>query len=239
MPEAGRADAPNKRPQGPDRQPSEDGAPAQSRVERRKAATRQALLNAGQRMLADGTANSASIQDITDAADIGFGSFYNHFEDKAALFEAAAEQVFEHWGDYLDHSAPDSTDPAVIYATAFRQSGRMLIAHPVEARLVVQHGLRLLDSGVGLGPRARRDLSAAVTSGRFTIANANIELALSKTAGYLFALIHTWLLEPDLVGVEEIDDAVEELMRAFGIKPGEAKRLAHSPLKELAPPQLA
>jgi len=30
---------------------------------------------------------AASIQEITDTADIGFGSFYNHFESKDQLFQ--------------------------------------------------------------------------------------------------------------------------------------------------------
>jgi AcrR family transcriptional regulator len=32
-----------------------------------------------------------SIQEITEAADIGFGSFYNHFESKEQLFRTASE----------------------------------------------------------------------------------------------------------------------------------------------------
>ncbi len=75
-----------------------------SRPERRKARTTQALLDAARRMLADGSAKTASIQDITDAADVGFGTFYNHFEDKEQLFQAAAEQLLEQWAAYLDHT---------------------------------------------------------------------------------------------------------------------------------------
>ncbi len=47
-------------------------APA-SRLDRRKARTRQALIEAAARLIAEGPGEGASIQEITDKADIGFG----------------------------------------------------------------------------------------------------------------------------------------------------------------------
>jgi hypothetical protein len=41
----------------------------------------------------------ASIQEITDAAAIGFGSFYNHFESKEQLFQTASQEVSSGGGD--------------------------------------------------------------------------------------------------------------------------------------------
>jgi len=62
-------------------------ATAGSRLERRKAQTRQKLVDAARAMLADNRAPRASIQDITEAADVGFGSFYNHFTSKDDLLK--------------------------------------------------------------------------------------------------------------------------------------------------------
>src|SRR5579859_1853945 len=56
------------------------GPPKVSRLDRRKARTRQALIDAAVRLIAEGRGDRASIQEITEEADIGFGSFYNHFE---------------------------------------------------------------------------------------------------------------------------------------------------------------
>lgn len=203
-----------------------------SRLARRKAVTRQALLDAGRRMLADGTAAAASIQDITNEADVGFGTFYNHFEDKDEFFSAAAQQVLEQWGNYLDHDPPETDDTAVVFVTAFRRSGRMLITHPEEARLLYQSGFALLDAPVGLAPRVRRDIQAAMAAGRFTLPGNDVELAVSKTAGYLFALLRSWLMSPKSVDVQVIDEASAELLRAFGIRPAEARRLAHVALPD-------
>ena len=66
------------------------GAPRVSRLDRRKARTRQALIDAAVRLIAEGRGDRASIQEITEEADIGFGSFYNHFDSKEQLFGTCA-----------------------------------------------------------------------------------------------------------------------------------------------------
>ena len=63
---------------------SANGALPTNRLDRRKARTRQALVDAAIRLIAEGRGERASVQEITEAADIGFGSFYNHFESKAS-----------------------------------------------------------------------------------------------------------------------------------------------------------
>lgn len=52
-----------------------------NRLERRKQRTRESLIHAAQAFIAVGKLN-APILDITQAADVGMGSFYNHFESK-------------------------------------------------------------------------------------------------------------------------------------------------------------
>ena len=84
-----------------------------SRGQRRKAATRQKLIDAAREMLAAGTAADASIQEVTDAADVGFGSFYNHFSSKTELFEAAVTDVLEELGALFDRLSVDVADPAL------------------------------------------------------------------------------------------------------------------------------
>jgi AcrR family transcriptional regulator len=62
-----------------------------NRLDRRKARTRAALIRAAQTLIAEGRTN-VPILEITQAADVGMGSFYNHFETKEQLFEAAVEE---------------------------------------------------------------------------------------------------------------------------------------------------
>ncbi len=48
-------------------------------------------MSAARALLTSRDPGGVSIQEITDAADLGFGSFYNHFTSKQELFEVAVE----------------------------------------------------------------------------------------------------------------------------------------------------
>src|ERR1700719_3100554 len=92
----------------------EGDAPRAARLDRRKARTRQALVDAAVRLIAEGRGDRASVQEITEAADIGFGSFYNHFDSKDQLFETASTEVLERWGRMIDRASAGLSDPAEV-----------------------------------------------------------------------------------------------------------------------------
>jgi AcrR family transcriptional regulator len=142
-------------------------ASAVSRLDRRKARTRQALIDAAVRLIAAGRGERASIQEITEQADVGFGSFYNHFPSKEELFLAASSDVLERWGQMIDQACAAISDPAEVFAVSFRISARLGWTHPEIARFLLGAGLDLLDAPNGLAPRARRDIKAAQAAGRF------------------------------------------------------------------------
>src|SRR5690242_1801726 len=170
-----------------------------TRLDRRKARTRQALIDAAVRLIAEGRGERSSIQEITEAADIGFGSFYNHFESKDELFRTASEEILERWGRMIDQACAGIDDPAVVFATSFRISGRLGWTHPDLARFITGAGLELLDIPHGLAPRALRDIKLGQAAGRFTFPHADI--ALSTTAGALLGLLQVHQQHP-----EQIDD---------------------------------
>ena len=144
------------------------GPPRVSRLDRRKARTRQALIDAAVRLIAEGRGDRASIAEITEEADIGFGSFYNHFDSKEQLFATASEEVLERWGQLIDRAAAGITDPAELFAVGTRISGRLGWTHPDIAGFLTGMGLDALDIPGGLAPRALRDIRAGQTAGRFT-----------------------------------------------------------------------
>ena len=150
------------------------GAPKVSRLDRRKARTRQALIDAAVRLIAEGRGDRASIQEITEAADVGFGSFYNHFDSKEQLFQAAAEEALERWGQMIDRVSAGLSDPAERFAVGLRISGRLGWTHPDIAGFLTGAGLDALDIPVGLAPRALRDIQAGQAAGRFTVLDAEI-----------------------------------------------------------------
>src|SRR5215468_6569383 len=132
---------------------SAPGAPRASRLDRRKARTRQALIDAAVRLIGEGRGDRSSIQEITEEADIGFGSFYNHFDTKEQLFQTATEEVLERWGQLIDRASAGITDPAERFAVGTRMTGRLGWTHPDIAGFLVGAGLNVLDIPIGVVPR--------------------------------------------------------------------------------------
>ena len=203
-------------------------APRASRLDRRKARTRQALIDAAVRLIAEGREDRASIQEITEAADVGFGSFYNHFDSKEQLFQAAAEEVLERWGQMIDRASTGITDPAELFAVGTRISGRLGWTHPDIAGFLAGAGLNALDIPIGLAPRALRDIQAGQASGRFTVPDA--EIALSAVAGGLLGLLRMCQRHPERVNETTVDELAEAELRLLGVPAPEAARLAALPL---------
>ena len=201
------------------------GVPGASRLDRRKARTRQALIDAAVRLIAEGRGERASIAEITEEADIGFGSFYNHFDSKEQLFGTASGELLEQWGQVIDQACADISDPAQVFAVSLRISGRLGWTHPDIARFLT--GVSL-DAPRGLAPRAWRDIRAGQAAGRFTITDA--EIALSAVAGGLLALLRLRDRHPERVDEASVDQLTEACLRLLGVSASEAARLVASPL---------
>ena len=182
-----------------------------SRLDRRKARTRQALIDAAVRLIAEGREDRASIQEITDAADIGFGSFYNHFDTKDQLFQTASDEVLERWGQMIDRACAGMSDPAELFAVSLRISGRLGWTHPEIARFLTGAGLDVLDTPRGLAPRALRDIA---------------EIALSAVAGGLLGLLRLRQWHPERIDKASVDQLAEASLRMLGVPASEAARIA-------------
>jgi AcrR family transcriptional regulator len=201
-----------------------------SRLDRRKARTRQALIDAAVRLIAEGRGDRASVQEITEAADVGFGSFYNHFDSKEQLFQAASEEVLERWGQMIDRVSTGITDPAELFAVGLRVSGRLGWTHPDIAGFLTGVGLDALDIPRGLVPRALRDIRAGQAAGRFTVPDA--EIALSAVAGGLLGLLRLRQRDPERVQEAAVDQLAEAVLRLLGVPAPEAARIAALRLPE-------
>ncbi|MFG1813430.1 TetR/AcrR family transcriptional regulator [Kribbella sp. NPDC049174] len=207
-------------------------APTQqvNRLDRRKARTRAALIRAAQSLIAEGR-TSVPILEITQAADVGMGSFYNHFETKEQLFDAAVEAALDAYGQLLDRVTAGIEDPAEVFASSFRLTGRLHRREPELSRVLLSNALRLLSADNGLAPRARRDIAAAVDAGRFDV--ADLDVAVTMTAGALIALGQLLHDEPGRDMEATTDRVTEDLLRMFGMTRRQAQRICSLPLPDL------
>ena len=203
-----------------------------NRLERRKRRTRAALIRAAQTLIAEGRPN-APVLEITQLADVGMGSFYNHFDSKEQLFEAAVTEVLDAYGALLDVLTAEMEDPAEIFAASFRLTGRFFRSRPDESRILLANWGALMTSDRGLAPRALRDIKAAVAAGRFHLEDP--EVALATSAGILLGVGALLQSDPDRDGGATADAVAEDLLRMFGMSAQGARAVCARPLPEVQP----
>lgn len=201
-----------------------------SRLERRKQRTRAALISAAQRLIAAGKVN-VPVLEITRAADVGMGSFYNHFDSKEQLFAAAVADVLDAHGALLDRLTSSIGDPAETFAASFRLTGRLFRQRPQESEILLSNGPALLSSDRGLAPRALRDIKAGAAAGRFgSFVSQDPELALAMAGGALLGLGKLLRDDPGRDDAHAADVVTENVLRLFGIGAAEAHEICQRPL---------
>ena len=78
------------------------------RVERRRAATRERLVSTALALFAKHGIYEATVEDITEAADVGKGTFYQHFRSKTAIIRHLLHEGF----DELLHQCRQEVQPS-------------------------------------------------------------------------------------------------------------------------------
>ena len=203
---------------------------ADNRLERRKMRTRAALIRAAQAFIAAGKLN-VPVLEITQAADVGMGSFYNHFDSKEELFQAAVNEVLDELGAILDKLTGEGEDPAVTFARSFRLVGRLFRRRPEMSRVLLNTGLTLISADRGLAPRALRDIDAATRAGRFTVDDP--VLALAVAGGALMGLGQLLHDQPERDDAETADRVTRDVLIMFGLPADEAAEICRRPLPDL------
>lgn len=202
----------------------------ETRVSRRKAETRAKLITAAQQFLVDGNVHPP-ILEITKAADVGMGSFYNHFSTREELFDAAVAAAREPYAQAVNRLTQDMTDQAEVFATGFRITGRMFRCLPALGRIILKNGTEEIFSDSGMTANARRNMHLAIESGRFAVADP--ELALAVGGGAMIAVGQLLLDDPSRDDAASIDQVCRDLLQMFGIEADEAERLVNLPLPDL------
>lgn len=192
--------------------------------------TRAALVRAAQGFIAAGKLN-APVLEITQAADVGMGSFYNHFDSKEQLFEAAVNEILDELGALLDKLTVLDEDPAETFARSFRLVGRLFAERPEMCQVLLNAGLRLIFADRGLAPRALRDITVAAQAGRFTVEDP--QLALAVAAGAMMGVGQLLQQQPDRDGADVADRATRDVLVMLGLPAGEAAEICRRPLPDL------
>lgn len=185
---------------------------------RRKTRTRAALVRAAQQILAEGGGDGVSIQAIAERADVGFGSFYNHFQSKTELFTTAYAEAFQAYVAWRDAQIPAGTDPVARFAMSVRLTGRLGLLRPEIAKVLTS---RLAGSARGdhgpAGPGLRMALLgalAALNPGRTDPAGA--EVTVIAAAGAIDAILRATAHRPAQEHARLADGLARDLLRMLG-----------------------
>ncbi len=199
------------------------------RGERRRRETRAKLIRAAHELMAEKGINATTIQEITDTADVGFGSFYNHFESKQAIVQAIIDETIESYGDALDHIADAVEDPAEVVAASVRYVVMRGCEDPTWGWFLIRAALLTQALRTGLGRRLMRDIRLGVQAGRFRVSDVTYAtVAVSGvTLSVLASRLHGELDE------DAAKTAAAIALKLVGLSARQAEAVASRPLPEI------
>lgn len=236
-----------KRLENSRKKPQEDpplpAAESTSRGERRKRETRERLLQAAFRLFAERDADAVPINEITEAADVGFGSFYNHFPSREAIHGELMRRVFEEFADGLDRQTADVEDPAEVIAVSIRHAVLRAQREPLWGRLLIRETCRGRVLTQGLGVRLVRDLQRGVAAGRFKVLDPFVGFLMVGSAILGSIAAEVQLTSEDAAALGQLGVSTEglpertavALLHTLGLSPSEARAIARRPLPDDTP----
>ena len=234
--------SPSPRPgKAPATKPPAPAAPREPRGERRKRETRARLLDAALLLMAEKGMDGVAINEITEAADVGFGSFYNHFESKEAIYAALLDWGFEEFGATLARLVRDVTDPAEVISVCIRHTLLRARREPSWGQFLLREGFSATGLERGLGLRLLQDIETGVQTRRFPV--DDILMMCTAAGGTVLAAISVELqfrgtlpagLKRRGFTVDELPErAAATVLRTLGLDQAEAEAIAHRKLPDL------
>jgi AcrR family transcriptional regulator len=196
---------------------------------RRRSQTRARLVWAAREIMARKGIGETSIQEITEKADVGFGSFYNHFDSKESIVEAVLSETVAAQGAAIESVTAGLDDPAEVVAAAHRYFVNLARSDPDWGWLLIRLDTSQRISLQALSQFARRDLERGIRAGRFCVANKRV--ALYATGGALLLVMRDVL---DGGAPKDADRYhAEGVLRMLGLPPEDAAEVARRPMPRI------
>lgn len=133
----------------------------------RRRRTRQALLKAGEVLLASRPVDAIAVDEIVRQAGVAKGSFFNHFSDKSELAEAVAAEVRLRMEQRVGAVNAGRTDPEARLVRGVCAFVAYARARPDEARAMLRSQDRPAPPNHPLNAGLRADLEAGLRAGCF------------------------------------------------------------------------
>jgi AcrR family transcriptional regulator len=215
------------------------------RLEKRKQATRLRLMESAYALMATKGLPDVSIQEITSAADVGFGTFYTYFPSKEAIYDALVEEVLASSGSVVDAATRHLTDPAERLSAGIQYTLLQARADVLWGKFLSTSLMSPASAARGLGKYFLRDVLEGLASKRFEV--EDVPMSVVAIAGTLDAMLrmesdqlaaalgHLGLPQGNVAaqGTGELDMTKRSaalVLRILGVPAKESLQLACKPL---------
>jgi AcrR family transcriptional regulator len=203
---------------------------APDRFSRARLKTRRKLIDAAHRIIGRKGVEATTINDITEEADVGLGSFYNHFSSKEELVKVVFADRVEELGKIFDNISSTVSDPALVVSYIQRIFLEKVRTDTAWGWFAVHAEIALQQMDIAFSERARKDLQRGVEQGRFTI--ESVDIAVRLIMATLLALTRAMLESRQ--DPEVIVRSIELQLRMLGVSVDDAHAIVCRPLPDSA-----
>jgi AcrR family transcriptional regulator len=205
-----------------------------TRTELRQHNTRLRLREVAYELMSAQGVEATTIQQVTDAADIGFGTFYNYAASKEALAQDVLDCIIHNLGERNDLVTQmlGETDPVRIVANSVRFVIREMTTDPLLRWWVDRVDVVVDRMRVGFGPFGLRDIERAVAADRYHLIDSDDAAAWGHLVWLMAAAGLDIVRGVHAAGHERV--STEAILRVMGVDHASAHDACHTSLP-LAP----
>lgn len=185
------------------------------------------------RLFAQHGSERLNVSDLAEAAGVARGTIYNNVSSVDSLFEEIAGQLSAVMHERVRLAfGTTTTDPAQRLATGVRLFLRHAHDEPHWARFMCRFGETTAQLREVWQGQPMKDLLDGIETGRYSITREQLPVVTAMLAGSVFGAC-LLVLEGYRGWREAGMESAELILRALGIEPGEARRLASADLPDL------
>lgn len=184
--------------------------------------TRSALLDATVSVVAAKGMEAAKILDITEAAGLANGTFYNYFDDKESILREAAYGIALAVGRQLDEEMSGIGDAGRRVVTATTRFIEIVVREPDWAHVLLGSAEVMPEMRKDIYRYLRSDIELGVEQGKFDVEVTGF--LLDQVASLIGVSIRTQISTGPNAALTR--QTCESILRLLGMSPAKARKLA-------------
>lgn len=194
--------------------------------------TRRKLMTATRDLIYDRGIERTAILDITDAAGVAAGSFYNYFENKPAIISAIVEDFHQVFEAHLFETRARLKDPAMRLSVSLKYFFTQSQENEAWRSFVINAGLSDKQVLVQSPRQCSDDIALGVRGGRFK--TESVAITQSLITGMA---THVGLeIQRGRLPKSAVFETVRHILRMLGLPDIAAKAFAEAPLPAISAP---